>query len=328
MDSHAHSKDNCFPVVRVGEKDIVVSDHSFDLCGIRIPLSNSEDSSVYDLRGITSIVDTVHTANPSEAYAIIVDNEEAWLAGFDPSTGTFPGVVRGENGKIVEHPRWRRLGPDAIKAAKAVGMQILLISIAIEVHKIGKEITGIIRGLHNDRIAEMRGGINILRAALDIKDIESRNRELSNAAQTLNIAIEKNITSLEEEIKNCPSEKTKIFDAWFGDGIDEAKRKMSLAQESGEILSHGIQALALCYMLRTPAEISAAVTSSKRALRNVLEKVNFSEAHKKLALVAGGKDSHHSPLFWHDLFGQFKTFYDNISDHEAISMQPMLLRLK
>jgi|GEM_PF-4494141 len=332
MKNNTQSTHKMLPAVRLGDQDIILSSDSLELGGIPLPISsflNSDGNEpVCDLRVATSAADLAHTINPGEAYTIIVDNKDAWLAQVDPNTGTYPSVVRGSKGKILEHPEWKRVGPDMAKAAKAVGMQVLLVSIAIKINEIDKKITGVIHGLHNDRIAEIEGGINQLRTALTVENAETRNLELAQAAQTFQTAIPINIRSLIAEIESCSSERTGFFDAWAGDGLNEARKKMALAQESAQILSQGMQGLYLCYALRSPAEIGAATGITRHNLREILGKINFTRAHEKIALTAGGERTQSSPLFWRDLHGQFEYFYNRLSNLDALSTQPMCVRLE
>jgi hypothetical protein len=163
---------------------------------------------------------------------------------------TKAGKVKGvfyRDGKIVEHARFKAIRPSLVKAATAVGSQVLLISIAIQLDKIEKKIERIISEFHNDRIAEIISGVQQFEQAMWVKDTERQSRMIEHAAQTLNTGLEKTLRSLKLEIEALPDTRISFWDNWFGSKTEDAEKRMQQALESFFASLLGIRTLNECY---------------------------------------------------------------------------------
>ena len=290
---------------------------SVTVFGMDIPIKESVSNTFKLLpTALSSMTDISHTCKQGELYEVIVNNKEEWLAQIDPDTGLLPGVVY-DRGRIKEHTKLKPVQPDAFKALKVIGQQILLTKIALQVAEINTKLITIEHKIHHDRVSEIEGGINQMKAALYCEDINNRNLELSNAAQTLHSAITKNLRALCEEIKECSSPKTGFFDAWLSNGLNTAKRRMAAAQESAHLLRQGLIALYFCYIYKVPSETGALQIVSN-LIADILKKVNFGSAHMKMSLIADT-----NLLFWQNLYEQLDDFQFKMKAFSKLDHQSM-----
>ena len=88
-----------------------------------------------ELRCLSGISEIVRTLNPDAVYKIVCSPEGGKL--YRDAGGNLKGVFY-KDGKIVQHAKLRAVGPSLVKCATAVGSQILLIYIAIQLNEIQK----------------------------------------------------------------------------------------------------------------------------------------------------------------------------------------------
>ncbi len=224
---------------------------------------------LHELRSLTGIPEVLRTLNPDETYKIV--------SKFKPTQGAdgfCSAVIRKNNGEIVEHVKLQKVGPSLVKCATAIGSQILLISIAMQLNRVEKGISEILEGLHDDRMAEIAAGKNQYDLASDAKD---RKRQLvltSNAIQTLTEGVEKALRALPGQIRKMPNAESGIGDDWpliTKDRRKVAKDQFKLVQESFCACVVGIQTLAECYVVIDEPH------AGRRALSKYIEKLGASE---------------------------------------------------
>ena len=197
-----------------------------------------------ELRCISGIPEIASSLSPDTLYTLVSTPENGKL--FKDSAGNIKGVFY-KDGKIVEHARFRTVQPSLIKAATAIGTQVLLISIAMQLNRIEKGISRIINEFHSDRIAEIISGVNQFNQAIIVHDYERQSRMIEHAIQTLNSGIEKTVRSLKVQIEDAPNAKIGFWDNWGTNKSVIASEKLRLAEESFQACLLGIKTLAECF---------------------------------------------------------------------------------
>lgn len=308
------------PAIKVNGTPVSTIPSALKICGIELPILDSLKESLSGLRSLTTIADTVHTIAPGESYTIITNYKDVWLGQADPITGQLPAVPRSPDGKILEHPQWKKVGVDAIKTVKVVASQALLVHISMQVNQIISMVDSVTDRLHDDRVAELEGCVRSLATALNFENPEHINDELCRVTIPLQQAISKNIRALKAEIDDCPSAKTSIFDAWGGDGLQAARKKMARAQDTAHNFFQGVVALYYAYACRTPSEITVAEETAIKIFSQLFSIIDFSLAHQCMALVAGGGNSTFFPSFWSDLYTQAESFCSMVQGQSEIEL--------
>ncbi len=206
---------------------------------------NREDV-LSELRCLSGIPEIVRTLNPDAVYKIVFSPEGGRLPR-DPA-GNLKGVFY-KDGKIIQHAKLRAVGPSLVKCATAVGSQILLIHIAMQLNFIEKEIHKIIEGQHDDRISEIYSGRSQYKQAMLVQDHERQSRLIENAIQTLNTGIEKTSRSLKRQIAEMPDPEPRFGDDWplTKKRTEKAMEQMIPVEESFLACIIGIQTLAECF---------------------------------------------------------------------------------
>lgn len=223
--------------------------------------SEKRNALLNELRCISGIPEIANQLSQDTVYKLVAVPEGGKL--FKDSAGNIKGVFY-KDGKIIEHAKFQTVRPSLVKAATAVGSQILLVSIAMQLNRIEKEISKIREELHNDRVSEVLSGVKQFRNAMQVQNHERQSRLIENAIQTLHTGIEKTIKSLKMQIQEAPDAEMSFFDNWLTNKATIAKEKFELAEESFQICLIGIKTLSECYA--TINEPNVAVTSLKENL--------------------------------------------------------------
>ncbi len=225
--------------------------HQIDLLGQSADfhsefLAKNRATLLKELRCISGIPEIARSLNPDTVYKLVSTPKGATL--FKNSAGNIKGVFY-KDGKIIEHAKFNAITPSLIKAASAIGTQVLLISIAMQLNRIENGISRILEELHNDRIAEITSGINQFRQAMLVNESGRRERLIELAIQTLNSGITKTTISLKNQIEAAPSDEVGFFDNWGKNKSHIAKEKMALAEESFQACLLGIKTLSECFSI-------------------------------------------------------------------------------
>ena len=110
--------------------------------------------------------------------------------------GTVTAVFRDEKNQILKHGRLKKVGKDLVNISKTMANQIMLVYIISQLDEINVKLDTIIRGQHDDRIAEIEGAIKTLRS-LSSQD-KSEIQNVSGILRQINTGISK----LERELKS------------------------------------------------------------------------------------------------------------------------------
>ena len=211
-----------------------------------------------ELCQIPGFIKAARNLKKNSLYKLVSSPEKGKL--YKDSAGNLQGVFY-KDSKIVQHARLKAVNPSLVKAVTAIGSQVLLISITMQLSKIEKSIERIFLEFHNDRLGEINSGIKQFDQAVLIKDSDRQERMIEHAIQTLNSAIEKTIMSLNNQIVDAPGELS-FFDNWgFERKTYQAREKISLAEESFRGSIAGISALAECYSVLNEPEAAATILS-------------------------------------------------------------------
>ena len=241
--------------------------------------NENRKSILRELRLLSVIPEIVRKLNPETLYRLDVIPEGAKL--YKNQAGNFKGVFY-KNGKILQHAEFKAVSSSLIKAATAIGSQILLVSIAIQLNSIEKSVKQILIGLHDDRVAEIISGVKQFEQAMLIQDNDKRSHVILNAIQTLNTGLEKTIRSLKKQIAEAPGNNENFFDNWGKSKVKVAEEKMTLAEESFFASLLGIKTLSECYA--TLNEPAAAASVLRKCLSD-LKSANIEMAAKKARLI-------------------------------------------
>jgi hypothetical protein len=200
-----------------------------------------------ELRSVSGVPEIINKLNQDTVYKIVAAPKGAILHK-DQVTGTVKGVFY-KDGKIIEHAKLKAIRPSLIKAATAIGSQILLVSIAMQLNQIEKTLSQIISEFHNDRIAEIFSGVEQFQQSMYVQDNERQSRLIENAIQTLNTGLKKTVRSLKLQIQQLPDPDNKLRHnwSWKMSKSQKAKEKIRIAEESFFSSILGIRTLSECF---------------------------------------------------------------------------------
>jgi hypothetical protein len=189
--------------------------------------------------------DTVSTLNPGDVYRVVYPDGGA----LNPlGDGTLSGTLRNENGEIVTHAKFKKLKPGLLKSAYAIGSQCLLVSFAIQLHRIEQALDKLSLELHNDRLGQIDSGLMMLDTAGHMVNVENRNALVLQAIQSLYEGIAKACRELKLRTNSLPELCLGFWDNWgLKPKHERIEREMKLVFESFDRVLKGVQGLALAY---------------------------------------------------------------------------------
>jgi len=227
---------------------------------------NARRALLSELRMVTGLPDVVQSFDQDTVYKLVMAPEGAELLR-DSTTGNIKGVFY-KDGRIVEHAKFSEVKPSMTKAAKAVGTQVLLISIAMQLNRIEETLSKVFEEFHGDRLGEIAGGQALFDESCHCKDEANRKSLARKAIAELRRGFEKTVSALARQIKDLPAEKIGFLDNWGGNKACEAAKKLRLAQESFHGCLHAMQTMARCYLLLDEQDVAIkAVNDCMRKLK-------------------------------------------------------------
>ncbi len=261
-----------------------------------------------ELRCISGIPEIARQLSQDTVYKLVYTPEGGKL--FKDAAGNIKGVFY-KDGKIIEHAKFQAIRPSFIKAATAIGSQILLVSIAMQLNRIEEGISRIISRLHDNNIAEIMSGVSQYNQAMEMQDFERQSRAIEHAIQTLNNGIEKTVRLLRNEIKEAPDAKISFLDNWFTNKAKIASEKFGLAEESFKACLLGIKTLSECFIVIN--EPKAAASTLIKNLSN-LQSCGIENAVKKARLVPfKGKGNTPPEASWMSFLKDVPVFINQIN---------------
>ena len=222
----------------------------------------NRESVLNELRCLSGIPEIVSTLNQDTVYKIVCSPEGGKL--YADTAGNLKGVFY-KDGKIVQHAKLRIVGRSLFKSVTAIGSQILLISIALQLNRVEQEIHRIIGGLHDDRISEIYSGVSQYKQAMLVQDPARQSRLIENAIQTLNTGIEKTTRSLKRQIAEMSKPEPSFGDDWplTKKRTEKAAEQLRPVEESFRAYLVGIQTLAECFAAINEPRAAAATLKEK-----------------------------------------------------------------
>ena len=215
--------------------------------------SNTYQDILNNLNSISTALDIKSLIGDGETFQIIAKNADLIAPGQD---GLYPAVLRGKDGRIVEHIKLRKAGFDCMQAARVVGTQFMLLNIAMKLDAIDKKLDTINSNFHIDRIAKIKSGLSSLRT-LHHYEQEIRDQEVSNTLQTLRDGMHAGIEELRFDISRWPDETTGFLDGWFGDGVKQAEQRIAKSRETLFYIAEALKGMLVCETLRSNPQILA-----------------------------------------------------------------------
>lgn len=234
-----------------------------------------------ELRLLTGLPDVIRACKQDVVYKLVVPEGEVLQQ--IPGTDKFRGVFFGENGRIKKHAEFTKVGPSVMTAAKAVGAQIVLVSIAMQLNEIQRQVEQLSAEMHRDRIAEIKAGESQLREALLCEDEVNRRQLISNAIQSLHVGLQKTIAELHARIREAPEPESRFMEHLSLESkLGKAERIMAQANESFLTAMRGLGALSECYAVL--GEPQAAQSTVCQYLDDI-DACDISQAARKARLI-------------------------------------------
>ena len=228
-------------------QEIILSD------GEKKEFSSKRKSLVSELRCITGLPEVVSSLNQDTVYKLVLTPDGAKL--YKDAQGNLKGVFY-KNGKIVEHAKFQEVGPSMFKAAKAIGAQVLLVSIAMQLNRIEEQVGKIFKEFHGDRLAEIESGKSLFRQACAMQNSEKREQLALHSISNLTCGFEKTVSALSRQINELPEQKLSFFDNWIGDKSKEAEESHKMAIESFSACLNALQTLARCHLFLEERDVA------------------------------------------------------------------------
>lgn len=234
------------------------------------------EQALAEMRMASGLPYLIKELRPDKVYRLVVPSGEILQKGKD---GLFRGVFYDQKGRIAKHARFERLPMNFSKIAKAVGAQILLVSIAMQLNRIESAISAISEELHDDRIAKIRSGIRQYENAMLMSSNAHRDHVIYNAIQSLIEGLEGTQLELKRRIANLPEPTNSFWDNWGRSKSRGAAESLRLAEESLMISIQGVSALSQCYAALEESHVGIeALSSSLQALEQCGIKVACEKA--------------------------------------------------
>lgn len=207
-------------------------------------------------------------------YKLVYKPDNAKL--FKDTAGNIKGVFY-KNGKILEHAKFKEVQIEQTttnvqnvgSAISSMYTQALLLKISMDIEEIFDEISGLKKELSNDRLSKLKTGIIQCDHAILARDEGNRKSMLTNAIQTLEEGIEKNLCYLKSKIYSAPNDEITFFTNWGSKG--KSKKAKEIFHEVNEIfktLLRGMRKLAESYSFLNEPELASKI------LRENIEKLD------------------------------------------------------
>jgi hypothetical protein len=187
---------------------------------------------------IDNIHSIVHEISKNGIYQIAYWPKGGHLT--ENTDGTITVVFRDENGKILQHGKIKKVGPDLVNISKAIANQVMLVYIIAQLKDINIKLDNIIKGQHDDRISEIEGAIKTYNC------FSNDDKSEANIVVPIILQIQTGIAKLERELKNEFNElepNAKFSDNWVSDKNDEIKTKYYNIAESISWIIKGYEVL-------------------------------------------------------------------------------------
>lgn len=265
--------------------------------GLKQHFQQQRDKLLVGLRCLPGLPGVIAKLNPKTTYQLVSHPEGARLV--EKGANTVGGVFHDANGRIVEHAQFKRLGPSLTKAASAVGSQVLLVSIAMQLNRVEQKIDRLQQGLRDDRLATIESGVRQFESVLQMQQTTNRLMATNNAIQTLQNGLGQTYRDLAKQIEQLPSEQIGFWDNWFTRKSTQIQRQLATAEETFRLSLLGLKTLAGCYTLQ--GEPQAAADALQKGL-TALDQTGIDKAVARARLVPARRGVYPEKV-WQQLTG-------------------------
>jgi hypothetical protein len=250
------------------------------------------DTVLAELRTVAGVPKLVRELRADNVYRLVVPDGEVLQQGKD---GLFRGVIYDNKGKIAQHAKFEKVVPNLTRVASAVGAQIMLVSIAMQLNRIEAAIAEISEELHDDRMGQILAGIQLYEQAMLMTVPSRREHALQNAIQSLVEGLVKTRFELRRSINKLPDPTNPFWskDNLWGSKSSKAAKKLQLAEEALIMSMRGASVLAECYAVMDEPHVGVAAFSrclndvASCGIETAAEKARIVEVKDSRALPEG-----------------------------------------
>lgn len=252
--------------------------------------SERRERALCELRTLSGISELARSLKPDRVYRLVVPEGKVLQKGKD---GLYRGVVYRTDGKISQHAKFERVPPNLARVATAVGTQVMLVSISMQLNRVEEAITAVSEELHNDRIGEVLAGVQQFEVAMYMERGSRRDGAIQNAIQSLTEGLVKVTLELRSRIQDLPEPTNTFWDNWDprGSKAKIAASQLRLTEDAFKVAVHGASVLAECYAALE--EPQAGVMAMTRCLEDIHDSGIPAAAEK--ARLAEVQDQRHLP---------------------------------
>ena len=257
-----------------------------------------------ELRDFTGLPGLVNKLRPDNVYRLVVPDGTVLQKGAD---GLYSGVFYAD-GKIAQHAKLAKVSQNLVSVASAVGSQVLLISIAMQLNRLEDAISRIDTGLRNDRIALINAGISQYDLARSMRG-DARTTNLSLAIQSLTQGIEQTAANLRDDIKGLPEPHIGMFkevNPFSRSTAEKAAAEFRRAEDLFFALVRGAYTLSHC--CAALKEFDASANTLEKYLKKILD-CGVKEAASKARLVPVGDDGRRPETPWLEFDRRCNAFF-------------------
>lgn len=250
--------------------------------------SERRERALCELRTLSGIPELARGLKSDRVYRLVVPEGKVLQKGKD---GLYRGVVYRTDGKISQHAKFERVPPSLARVASAVGTQIMLVNISMQLNRVEEAITAVSVELHNDRIGDVLAGVQQFEVAMHMEAGSRRDGAIQNAIQSLTEGLVKITLELGSRIRELPEPTNTFWDNWGGSKSKLATSQLRLTEDAFKVAVHGASVLAECYAALE--EPQAGVVAMTRCLENIYSSGIPKAAEK--ARLAEVQDQRHLP---------------------------------
>lgn len=234
--------------------------------GERQEFSNKRKALISKLSRVPEITEALSNLDQDTVYKLVLTPKGTKL--FKDAQGNLKGVFY-KNGKIVEHAKFQKVGTSMLKAAKAVGAQVILVSITMQLNRIEEQIVKVLEEFHADRLAEIETGASLFSQACEKKDVKIRDSLISKSLVETTRGFEKTVSALARLIDGLPEHKLSFSDNWGTSKSQQASKKHKIAHVSFVECLRALKIMARCHLLLGDGDRKAALCVIKEGLDKI-----------------------------------------------------------
>ncbi len=241
--------------------------------------SERREAALCELRMASGLPGLARELKPDKVYRLIVPEGQVLQQGSD---GLFTGVLRNADGTIAEHAKFEKVPPSLSRIASAVGSQILLVSIAMQLNRIEKAVSALSEELHDDRKAKVVSGIELYERAACMSNPQRRQEAIGHAIQTLTEGLVAVRLELKRRIQQLPSATNSFWDNWGTRKSAQAEKGLRLAEDCFRTSLKGTSVLSQCYAALDEPE--AGINAMNQCLEEI-RRCGIQEAAQRARIV-------------------------------------------